>query len=312
MIIRFTDFEGVKHNPIIYTDFLAANATTGADTQAVLFEEGDYEVALNYTIKDTKVLGKEYDYRIAFKFSIRNGNTMFFPFDLGTGAELRDKAVTENGFMIDMAKSRYLNIDVERSVLVENSTGHTMDVRFNRPAKDGDKYSDEGIYVVSVTNQYTNEHTTKTFYVGSNPYYYALSKSGMDISGLDDLISQGYTISEDGSLMAPVVQESILEDNIVDNENANTIQEIQEDTVESKEEFLSDEKDLVLDEKIDAKPEAQEVVENEATINNTKLPIVPICLAITFILVVGFMLAKNKASKTISVTVDVEEDTGDK
>ena len=51
LIIRFTDFQGNKSDPIIYTDFLAANARTGADTRVQFFEEGDYEVALDYEIK---------------------------------------------------------------------------------------------------------------------------------------------------------------------------------------------------------------------------------------------------------------------
>lgn len=50
LIIRYTDYEGVRHDPIIYTDYLAANARTGADTKVELFEEGDYEVALDYEI----------------------------------------------------------------------------------------------------------------------------------------------------------------------------------------------------------------------------------------------------------------------
>lgn len=203
LIIRYTDYEGKKHTPIVYTDFLAANATTEADTQAVLFEEGDYEVALDYVIKNTNLIGTETDYRIAFKFSVRNGNTMFFPFDVETGDELRDNAVTDAGFKIDMAKSRYLNIDVKRSVIVENEKGHVEDVRFNRPAKDGDAYTDEGIYTVDVTNQYTNEHTTKTFYVGSNPFLVALSKPGMTIEKLDECLANGYTISENGDLIEP-------------------------------------------------------------------------------------------------------------
>ena len=41
LIIRYTDYQGVKHDPIIYTDYLASCATTGADTKVELFEEGD-------------------------------------------------------------------------------------------------------------------------------------------------------------------------------------------------------------------------------------------------------------------------------
>ena len=55
MISRQRDYENVLHNPVIYTNYLEANATVGADTKVRLFEEGDYEVALDYQItKDKK------------------------------------------------------------------------------------------------------------------------------------------------------------------------------------------------------------------------------------------------------------------
>ncbi len=202
LIIRVKDHEG-KKDPVIFTDFLAANATTGADTRAVLFEEGDYEVALDYSIGESGILHSENDYRIFFEFSIRNGNTMFFPFDISTGAELRDRAVAAEGFTIDMAKSRYLDINVTRTAIVKGSAGHTEDVRFNGPAKDGDKYTEEGVYTVNVANRYTNEHTVKTFYVGTDPFIRALSKSGKTVKELDELISRGYVIEDDGTLTAP-------------------------------------------------------------------------------------------------------------
>ena len=215
LIISFTDHEGKKHKPVVYTDFLAASATTGADTRAVLFEEGDYEVALDYTIGETGILGSEYDYKVFFQFSIRNGNTMFFPFDLSTGAELRDNAITPNGFMIDMAKSRYLNINVKRFAVVDSSNGHIEDERMNAPAKDGNEYTDEGVYIVNVTNQYTGEQTEKKFYVGSDPFLIAMAKSGKSAHEIDEFISQGYTIDTDGSLVAPI-PESSNDENLVE------------------------------------------------------------------------------------------------
>jgi len=173
LIIRYTDEQGVKHEPEIYTNYLEANATTSADTIVRLFEEGDYEVALDYRIKNTprKVNGIEVipeytDYRISFEYSVRNGNCMVYPFDVKTGAELSDGAVTPNGFKLDMAKSRYLTIDVQRSVMNDGPNGPTEDVRFKRPAKDGEEYTEEGIYTFNVKNLYTGESTTKKIYVG--------------------------------------------------------------------------------------------------------------------------------------------------
>ncbi len=42
------------------------------------------------------------------------------------------------------------------------------DVRFNRPARDGEEYTREGIYTITVQNEYTGQETTKTLYVGSD------------------------------------------------------------------------------------------------------------------------------------------------
>ena len=50
LIIRYTDYENVTHDPVLYRDYLSANAMTGADTRVQLFEEGDYEVALDYEV----------------------------------------------------------------------------------------------------------------------------------------------------------------------------------------------------------------------------------------------------------------------
>jgi len=205
LIIQYTNSEGEAQTPIIYTDYLAANARTGANTKVQLFEEGDYVVSLDYEIKSMSgpfnLIAKYNNYKIMFKFSIRNGNCMVYPFDRLTGAELADKALTENGFKLDMAKSKYLTIDVQRSILVVGKDGYlTEDVRFNRPAKDGEVYTSEGIYTFNVTNLYTNQHTTKTIYVGSNKYLRALSTTGMSIAELNAEIEKGAKIREDGTI----------------------------------------------------------------------------------------------------------------
>lgn len=135
LIISYTDYEGKTHEPVIYTDYLAANTRTGANTKVELFEEGDYEIALNYEIVNSKGLDTYTNYRIYFKFSIRNGNCMVYPFDIITGAELSNNALTENGFKLDMAKSRYLIINVKKEIIKSNNKGYDTDERFNRPAK---------------------------------------------------------------------------------------------------------------------------------------------------------------------------------
>ena len=137
LIIRYTDHNNEKVEPTIYTNYLEANATVGADTKVQLFEEGDYEVALDYEVTKDELIDKTRHYRIFFKFSVRNGNCMVYPFDIVTGSELTNSSMTENGFRLDLAKSRYLKINLKREVLKDSADGLVEDTRFNGPAKDG-------------------------------------------------------------------------------------------------------------------------------------------------------------------------------
>ena len=232
LIIQYTDHEGNSHAPVIYTDFLAANATTGADTRVQLFEEGDYEISLDYEIKNNprqvgsvSVIPTYTNYKISFSFSIRNGNCMVYPFDTVTGAELSDRAITSNGFKLNMAKSRYLTIDVTRTVLNVGADGQlTEDVRFNLPAKDNDAYIDDGIYTFTVKNLYTGETTTKTIYVGTDKYLLALSKNLLTVDALNEKIGQDATINDDGSIVdyippeKPEIQPVVVVDTTPDDE----------------------------------------------------------------------------------------------
>ena len=70
---------------------------------------------------------------------------MVYPFDVLTGEELTNSSITENGFRLDLARSRYLAINVKKQQLKAGADGLTEDVRFNRPAKDGDEYTEEGV-----------------------------------------------------------------------------------------------------------------------------------------------------------------------
>ncbi len=214
LIIRHKDETGKLVSETPYTNFLAANASLSADTDVRLFEEGDYEVALDYKIKITtlqiggiEIIPSYADYRIYFSFKVRNGNCMIYPFDLTTGSELTNESITENGFSLDWAKSKYLSVDVRRSVPVAGINSYSEDVRFDRPAKDGDKYTDEGIYTFTVTNQYTVQTVTKTIYVGDSPVLKALSLNKLSVIELNVLLRQGYTIANDGTLIAPPAPE---------------------------------------------------------------------------------------------------------
>ena len=192
--------------PQLFTDYLSAITASGADTTVQLFEEGDYEVALDYEIKDqSNKLAPQYgNYRIAFNFSVRNGNCMVYPFDVATGAELTNTAVTENGFYLDLALSRYLDINVKRETLAEGATGLTEDVRFNRPARDGEQYTEEGIYTITVSNRYTGQQTVKQIYVGTNKILLAHMVTGLSIEEVREQIAKGAQIAEDGTIIGMI------------------------------------------------------------------------------------------------------------
>ncbi|MBD5469623.1 MAG: hypothetical protein HDR19_00495 [Lachnospiraceae bacterium] len=219
LIVKYTDEQGKIHDPVIYTDFLAANAKTGADTKIQIYEEGEYEVALDYEIKNNprqvgpvSVVPTYTNYKMSFRFSIRNGNTMVFPMDLETGSELEDGMITLNGFLVDLAQSKYLTIDVSREILKVNSNGTVYtDVRNNSVGKDNGKYSEEGIYTITVKNLYSDEQTQKTIYVGDNKYLRALAENKFSIDALNEKILQGYDVADDGSLIVPPKAEDISE-----------------------------------------------------------------------------------------------------
>lgn len=208
LIVRHIDYQNNLGTPTVYTDFLSANVSKEADTKVELFEEGDYEVALNYEIKNNprKVLGVSIlptytNYRIFLRFSVRNGNCMVFPFDTVTGEELVNTSVTEHGFYLDLAKSRYLDIDMKKEVLNDGANGLMEDVRFNRPAKDGDQYTEEGIYTITVRNRYTEQETVKKIYVGTNAILKAHVTTGYSIKEINKQVANGAVIEEDGTIV---------------------------------------------------------------------------------------------------------------
>ncbi len=206
LIVKHTDSSN-ESKTTVHRDFLASEASVAAETQIGLFEEGDYEVALDYEIKKPSVnvfgwkpVHKYANYQIAFKFSVRNGNSMVFPFDVKTGEELINAAATPNGFRLDLAKSKYLDIDIRREVLNAGSSGLIEDTRFNKPAKDGNEYTDEGTYTITVSNRYTDQVTVKTIYVGTNEVLKAHAATGQSISSINSLLAAGATIAKDGSI----------------------------------------------------------------------------------------------------------------
>ena len=176
--------------------------SVGSNTKVNVFEEGDYEVALDYEIfVDNFLFFDGYkNYRIRFNFSVRNGNCMVFPFDVETKEELRNTSITENGFYLDFAESKYLNINIKKEVLNEGADGLTEDVRYNRPAKDKEEYREEGIYTITAENTYTSEKTIKRIYVGKNSVLKAHVQTGKSIEEIQELVNNGATIDNEGNI----------------------------------------------------------------------------------------------------------------
>ena len=208
LIIVHTDYKG-EQKISTYRDFLTGKSV-GANTEVQLFEEGDYRVILCYEIYNdtswnwivdwTNPNASWYNYRIESYFSVRNGNAMVYPFDIGTGSELSNKGVTESGFKVDLAKSRYLNLTVKKENLNESQTAIVEDTRFNKVVSDNSEFTDEGKYTITVTNPYTNAVTEKVIYVGTNPLMRCHIVMGLDIQEINSYLQMGYTINEDGTL----------------------------------------------------------------------------------------------------------------
>ena len=79
----------------------------------------------------------------------------------------------------------------------------TEDTRFNKPAKDGEKFTDEGIYTITATNRYTNQTTTKVIYVGTDDVLKAHVVTGLSISDIEYQLSMGATVAPDGTIIPP-------------------------------------------------------------------------------------------------------------
>ena len=285
LIIRYTDYNNVKAEPTVYTNYLEANASVGADTKVQLFEEGDYEVALDYQVTSDELIDKVGHYRIFFKFSVRNGNCMVYPFDVKTGSELTNSSMTENGFRLDLAKSRYLKINLKRETLKDSADGLVEDTRFNGPAKDGGEYTDEGIYTITVSNEYTGQFTTKKIYVGTNNILRAYMTTGLSIEEINNLVEDGATISDDGTIQLATPSPA-------------------EETSQPEEETATPSPSATP-----ASPENATDDETEATEQtSTTISVAAIIGVLAFVVIVVCIVVKTKKKKRPTEVVDVHHD----
>ena len=314
LVIKYTNFQN-QSTTNVYTDYLAAAATTTADTKVQLFEEGDYEVALDYQIfNQEKLVGpvkkpaKTESYRIYFKFSVRNSNCMVYPIDLGTGNELIPSTYTENGFKLDHAKSRYLDTQIKREVL----NGDHLDVRESQVSSDLEEYTDEGVYTFTVRNRYTDDDVTKIIYVGTDNLLkaYAINDGKKSISDLKKLEKDGYTFSDDGKIIEPETANETVGSSesssveMIAVENGKTSDASVAETTATT---SSNQKDKSAKQ---SDKTSKQTAEKEGTENTTKKPnAMPIVIAVVLIIVAaGMFMAKSKKNKQDSSTTDSSDD----
>lgn len=211
LIVRYTDYENKVHDPIIYTDYLSAILSPGADTMIELYGEGDYEVSLDYEIKNSNnalSIPKYTNYKIFFKFSIRNGKCMVYPMDAVTGSELSSSSYTENGFVLDLAYSRYLDLMVKRQ-LMDESGNLVEDKVFDNLAKNGSTFTEEGLYTITARNRYTDQMISKVIYVGTRDMLKAVAKSGLGLEEVKKLVDRGAEIDKYGNIDVSLIEKDI-------------------------------------------------------------------------------------------------------
>ena len=308
LIVRHVT-EDSKNKPQVYTDFLRATASVDSDAKINLFEEGDYEVALDYAVRFDKtevfgvsVLPQTAHYRIAFSFSVRNGNTLIFLFDNATGSELSNGAITPNGFRLDFANSQYLKVNVKREVLKDGFDGLTEDTRFNSSATDGEVFTEEGVYTITVTNQYTNTApTVKRVYVGNNNVLKAYMVTGLSISEINDKVALGATIMDDGTIIEPEPEPEAEPENGVEASADEALDKTDNEAVEESNQELKEGGSAPIDEELSEESSTQEKETQEKGGNKKKAaPILPI-VVISLIVVAAAYAYLKRNTRNVSM-----------
>ena len=195
-------------DPIKFKDFLEAKAIKDKATFIDYYEEGDYEVALDYRINDAYDwwFDKQYDYKIPFKFSVRNSDTVVYLLDTKNSSSILDKGSTQNGFRIDFGLSKYLKVYVKREKI--NSEGN-LSVAYNKAAKDGDAFNEPGIYTITIQNIATDKQTVKKVYVGTDEIAREMVASGLSYREIEEQEASNIAKEEnDNSLVLNSAQNS--------------------------------------------------------------------------------------------------------
>ena len=307
LIVRKTNPDGTKENPQIYTNYLEASASTDAITKVDLLEEGDYEVALDYAVKfdKTRILGKSIlpetaKYRIFFKFSVRNGNSMIFLFDSETGSELSSGSFTESGFRIDYANSHYLRVNVKREVLKDGFDGLAEDTRFNSVATDGDVFTEEGVYTITVTNKDLDnvDPTVKRVYVGTDNILKAYIINNLSIAEIKEMLALGATITDEGKIIPPEPEDDSTVESSEEKKTEDQASTDESETTVESSSTTSEEKtasESEYQDKTETRTETTENIDGEQLEEKAGSPIIPVAL-VAVVAVAGGFFFKSKHS----------------
>ena len=207
LIVQEIDYKNDPHKPVIYTDYLTAVKNKTANTKVKPFGEGDYVIALDYEIRFPRFPGSAYnDYTISTAFKIRNSNCMIFLYNLGENQdEITNGAVAENGFRIDYKNSYFLTVNITKQILVDNDGILTLDTRSCKAAADGREYTDEGLYTITVTNEYTEQTVTKQVSVGQNKVLnvYAAHAGTINPNEIAKKLGEGVQINKNWMMVLP-------------------------------------------------------------------------------------------------------------
>lgn len=310
LIVRKTDKQNQKERQI-YTNYLEASATVGANTRVDLFEEGDYEVALDYQLHYDKpfVFGttstKTLTYQILFKFKVRNGDISAFIRDVDTNQFITNANVAEHGFYIDVAQSQYLNMTIKREVLSDSMDGLVEDTKFSGVAKEGRHYTDEGIYTITVKNLATDDSIEKRVYVGNRDILLAHMKTGISISEINERIAAGAYIDEGGQIIdpEPIVEEETIGD-IVEEEE---VEEASEENIEISD--VISEEDIASEEQVLTEVVSSNVDNDDGENKIQGFVNVPLIVIISVFIVlcaaIAFAVKKKSSDKN---AVDKEDD----
>ena len=87
--------------------------------------------------------------------------------------------------------------------MLSDSGQELVDIRSNEPASDGKSYTDPGIYTITAVNPSTSQTTEKVIYVGNDPLLKCYAITGYSLEQIQDMLDQGATISDDGSIVWP-------------------------------------------------------------------------------------------------------------